>query len=57
MPAFPGNWVWLILSSEEAVTLQAILQACLEAGGNREMIEPISIKLNIAKARQEMEAP
>lgn len=49
-----GKHVWLKLNLEEAIVLDLIFQACLEADGDRDLILPLSLKLRAAKARQEM---
>ena len=48
------SYVWLTLEIKEAVVLQAILEACIEAGGNESLIMPIRVKLDNAKQRQEL---
>lgn len=49
-----NRYVWLTLEVKEAVVLQAILEACIDAGGNEELIMPIRVKLDNAKQRQEL---
>lgn len=50
-----GAWVWLTLDYHESIVLQAILEACLEADGNPDMIVPLLSKLKQAQARQQLQ--
>ena len=49
-----GQCVWLRLDVVEARILELIFAACLEAGGDEDMIAPLASMLKRAKAQQEL---